>query len=69
MKTCTCCAKRELHIFQMGCPSCEARHLARMTREYRQQSYRIAQAKGVDLEALKARVKSEWDLDQKGKAA
>ena len=69
MKPCKCCEQRHQHIYQMGCPSCEARHLARMTREYRQQSYRIAQAKGVDLEALKARVKAEWEMDQKGKAA
>ena len=64
MKPCTCCAKREEHVYQMGCPSCEARHISRMIKPHRQRAYMTAMTAGQDVQALKARVKAEWDLDQ-----
>ncbi|OVE46706.1 hypothetical protein [Chromobacterium violaceum] len=69
MKACDCCAQRHKHIYQLGCETCEARMLARTLKPHRLAAYRRAADRGQDLEALKARVMSEWKLDQEGKAA
>lgn len=69
MKPCNCCAQRERHVYIFSCQCCEARHIARLIKPARLDAYRRAAARGEDVEALKARVKAEWDLDQQGEAA
>lgn len=69
MKPCDCCANRAANVYQMGCPACEARMLARTIKPQRLAAYHRAAQRGQDVEALKALVKAEWALDQEGKAA
>ncbi|WP_137010133.1 hypothetical protein [Aquitalea aquatilis] len=66
---CDCCAQRHKYIYQMGCPACEARLLARTVKPHRLAAYQRAAQRGQDVEALKASVLAEWKLDQEGKAA
>lgn len=66
---CEGCAQRERGLYIAGCETCQARHLARLMKRDRQAAYQRAGERGEDVEALKARVKVEWELDHKGEAA
>jgi len=66
--TCEACAHRERGLYLAGCATCQARHLARLMKRDRQAAYQRAAELGEDVEALKRRVRVEWELDHKGEA-
>ena len=66
---CEGCAHRERGLYVKGCETCEARLLARLMKRDRLAAYQRAADRGEDVEALKQRVKVEWELDRKGESA